>query len=165
MKKLLIPAIAALALIGCGSDDDTNDVVETSDTVSLETAQVISESFSTVTGTVNTASSTDEDDYFEYTLAEGDIVTITGTVDSETIEGIPFLTVRDKDGEEIYVDENGEPTGNNEDVLTHFFDETAGYSVTYTYVVPASQTKMYAWMNATLLGSATYSITVQIETP
>jgi len=130
---------------------------------SLETAQVISESFSTIEGTVNDGND-DEYDYFQYTVAEDDIVTVSATVDGDNIAGLISTGLFDQANQQIYVDENNENTDSSGDDLFHSFNEGEGFSVQFTYVVPASQTKIYARMIA-LGGSASYSITVQIETP
>ena len=124
------------------TDDEPNDTPAT--------AQVVSESFTTVDGTLDTDNS-DADDYYKYSVSEGDIVTINA---SATDDGASLIYVALSDSESTVLEENSEP-------VVHYFGENE-MSTTLTYTVPAATTEVYVWM-AAQPGTATYSLEVQID--
>ena len=124
------------------TDDEPNDTPAT--------AQVVSESFTTVDGTLDTDNS-DADDYYKYTVSEGDVVTINASV---TDDGASLIYVALVDSDDTILEENNEQ-------VVHYFGENE-MSTSLTYTVPAATTEVYVWM-AAQPGTGTYSLQVRIK--
>ena len=116
----------------------------------VTTAQVVSESFTTVDGTLDTDNS-DADDYYKYAVTEGDVVTINA---SATDDGASVIYVALSDSDSTVLEENGEP-------VVHYFGENE-MTASLTYTVPAATTEVYVWM-AAQPGTGTYSLEVRIQ--
>ncbi len=124
------------------TDDEPNDTPAT--------AQVVSESFTTVDGTLDTDNS-DADDYYKYAVTEGDLVTINA---SATDDGASLIYVALVDSDDTILEENNEP-------VEHYFGENE-MTASLTYTVPAATTEVYVWM-AAIPGTGTYSLQVRIQ--
>lgn len=124
------------------TDDEPNDTPAT--------AQVVSESFTTVDGTLDTDNS-DADDYYKYTVSEGDVVTINASV---TDDGASLIYVALSDSDSTVLEENSEQ-------VVHYFGENE-MSTSLNYTVPAATTEVYVWM-AAQPGTGTYSLEVRIQ--
>jgi hypothetical protein len=124
------------------TEDEPNDTPAT--------AQVVSESFTTVDGTLDTDNS-DADDYYKYAVTEGDLVTINA---SATDDGASLIYVALVDSDDTILEENNEP-------VEHYFGENE-MTASLTYTVPAATTEVYVWM-AAIPGTGTYSLQVRIQ--
>ena len=124
------------------TDDEPNDTPAT--------AQVVSESFTTVDGTLDSGNS-DADDYYKYSVSEGDVVTINA---SATDDGASLIYVALTDSDSTVLEQSSEP-------VSHYFGENE-MSTTLTYTVTAATTEVYVWMAATP-GTGTYTLEVQID--
>ena len=114
------------------------------------TAQVVSESFTTVDGTLDSDNS-DADDYYKYSVSEGDVVTINA---SATDDGASLIYVALTDSDDTVLEQNSEP-------VSHYFGENE-MSTTLTYTVPAATTELYVWM-AAQPGTGSYTLEVQVD--
>jgi len=114
------------------------------------TAQVITDTWTTVDGTLDTDNS-DADDYYKYTVSEGDVVTITGTA---TDNGASLIYVALADSDSNVLEEDG-------NAVTHYFSESEP-DASLTYTVPAGVTEVYVWM-AAQPGATSYTTTVRVR--
>ena len=114
------------------------------------TAQVITDTWTTVDGSLDTDNS-DADDYYKYSVSEGDVVIITGTVDDD---GASLIYVALADSDSNVLEEDGNQ-------VSHYFSEPEP-DASLTYTVPAGVTEVYVWM-AAQPGIATYNKTVKIQ--
>ena len=124
------------------TDDEPNDTPAT--------AQVVSESFTTVEGTLDWDNS-DADDYYKYSVSEGDVVTVQASI---TDDGSSLIYLTLVDSESNTLEDDGT-------LMYHYFAEDE-LSTTMTYTVPASMDELYVWMNAGP-GATTYNLEVQIQ--
>ena len=126
------------------------EVAEAEPNDTAATAQLVSESFTFVNGTLDTDAS-DSDDYFKHTVSEGDVVEITA---SSTDDGASLIYIALVDADDNVLSE-----GDTE--LSYYFTEEAP-STTLTYTVPAATTEIFVWM-AAIPGVASYSVQVQVK--
>ncbi len=114
------------------------------------TAQPITAAFSTVTGAVDSEAS-DADDYFAYSVAPGDVVTVETSLTSAPTS-LVYVALRDEAGDPISV--GGED-------LFFSFDENMT-SATLTYTVPVGMDTLLVWMSG-IPGAAPYRIVTSID--
>lgn len=114
------------------------------------TAQQISDTFTTVAGSLDTDNS-DDDDYYHYNVEEGDVITVTASAEDDGASLI-YVALADTSGNVLQVDGDG---------VSAYLSETDTDS-TLSYTVPAGMTELLVWM-AAQPGTATYSLQVQIK--
>ena len=115
-----------------------------------ETAQVITDVWTTVDGSLDTDNS-DADDYYKYSVSEGDVVTVTGTAVDDGASLI-YVAIAGSDGNVVEVGSNA---------LSHYYSESEP-DASLSYTVPSGVSTVYIWM-AAQPGTATYTTTVKIR--